>query len=86
MTHVSLDQLGKTLVRTRQDTWFLAVPDNGKDGNNDNGNEEDNANENGNDSILTVPTICYQAERDLREAFLRMKYTQELMTMMVRGM
>ena len=50
------------------------------------GNGKDNEHENGNDSILTATTICYQAERDLREAFLRMKYTQELMTMMVRGM
>ena len=48
------------------------------------GNGKDNEHEN--DSILTATTICYQAERDLREAFLRMKYTQELMTMMVRGM
>ena len=42
MTHVSLE---RRVVRTRQDTWFLAVPHNGKDSDNENGNEQDNEND-----------------------------------------
>ena len=70
MTNISLDQPDKDPVRSYEDTWFLD-----------------------NDILMMKMTaviisvmISHKETWEPVRTFLRRKYTQELMTMMVRGM